>query len=90
MIWNYRMDEAPRGLIVEGERVHMGDRTRTNKKFVPQRILISFFDNGVPKVSPTYRTEPTAEHPTGWWAGLHSKNEGYAWAPFPEPAEPPV
>jgi hypothetical protein len=89
MDWNYRMADAPRGTVVEGDRVQIGDTSRSNRKFVPTRILISFLDNGVSKVSQTYRTEPSIEHPTGYWAGLHPKNQGYAWMPYPEPAEPP-
>lgn len=89
-MWRYDVENAPRGKTL----VHTGPDgkggTRTTTSFKAEPILGAVIDAGVMKWIPTYRTEPTKQHPTGWWAGIKTDRDLYAWAPmFDAPPEFP-
>lgn len=86
--WNHDPTTAPVGTTRYASRLGRGGVERNIGTFVPERIFVAFLDKGGERcVSFTYRTEPTKQHPTGWWSGLHSEQVIYAWAPMPEAPE---
>ena len=74
MTWNFNIDEAPRGQIVEHEVVRNGKTVKT-KAFAPDRIMAA---SKCEAVFPTYWVEKENR-----WSGFCKDEQPLAWQPYP-------
>lgn len=82
MEWNYDVEAAPIGEVVES--TNSAGRKMTAFKPIP--VLVSVRDNGNIKVFLTYRRNPSEGEAERRWSGLATGQEPYAWMPMPDPA----